>query len=164
MHPSLLTRRRRGGSAAAAEQFLLFRVGGETYGLGLEGLWEVMPPEGITGLPTPAHQVCSALAYRGHRLPLVRLAELFGVPADRVPATAQVLLLDAPGRTLGILVDQVLELLEVPSTGIAPMPQLATTLSPRLFRGLCARDEGAVVLLRAEGLGELPDVVRFDGQ
>jgi purine-binding chemotaxis protein CheW len=164
VHPSLLTRRSRRGSTASAEQFLLFRVGGETYGLGIEGLWEVMPPEGITGLPTAAHQVCSALAYRGHRLPLVRLAELFGVPADRVPASAQVLLLDAPGRTLGILVDEVLDLLEVPAARITPMPRLATTLAPRLFRGLCGREERAVILLRAEGLGELPDVVRFDGQ
>jgi len=161
---SVRSRRPADGSAGAADQFLLFGVGEVLCGLPVDGLWEVMPPEGVTELPTPAHQVCTALAYRGHRLPLVRMAELFGAGTDRVPATARVLLLEAHGRPFGILVDRVLEMLEVPPGAIARMPSLATTLALSLFRGVCARPGGAVVLLSPEGLGELPDVRDFRGE
>jgi purine-binding chemotaxis protein CheW len=161
---SVLARRARAAPAAATEQFLLCSVGGVTYGIGVESLWEVLPPDGMTALPTPTHQPCTALAYRGHRLPLVRLAVLFGAPADGVPASARVLLLDARGRTLGILVDQVQEVAEVAGAAIAPMPALATLLDSRIFRGVCRGPQGIVILLRAEGLGDLPDVVRFQGQ
>jgi purine-binding chemotaxis protein CheW len=164
VHAGVQTRRPRPGPAAAAERFLFFRVGGETYGTGIESLWEVLQPDGVTELPTPAHQICTALAYRGQRLPLVRLAELFGVPADRVAPSARVLLLDASGSTLGVLVDQVEGVIDVPCSGIAPMPFLATQLDPRLFRGVCARHGRVVVLLSAVGLGQLPDVVRFQGE
>jgi purine-binding chemotaxis protein CheW len=159
-----MTRRPRTAPAAATERFLLFRVGGETYGVAIEAVWEVLPPEGVTGLPTPPHQLCTALAYRGHRLPLVRLAELFGAPADGVLPSARVLLLDAHGRTLGLLVDQVMGTFEVATSRIGPMPLLATLLDPRLFRGACSRDGGVLVLLRADALGELPEVTRFLGE
>ncbi len=164
MRAGVMTRRSRTLPAAATERFLLFRIGGETYGVAIEGVWEVLPPEGVTGLPTPPHQLCTALAYRGHRLPLVRLAELFGAPADRVLPSARVLLLDARGRTLGLLVDQVLGTFEVATSRIGPMPLLATVLDPRLVRGVCSHDGRVIVLLRTEALGELPEVMRFLGE
>jgi hypothetical protein len=63
----------------AREQVLLFRVGESLYGIGIRGLWEVLSPEGITSLPTPQYQICTALAYRGRiQSPATRLT--FGGP------------------------------------------------------------------------------------
>jgi chemotaxis signal transduction protein len=157
----VLARRAQPPPPAATDQFLLFRVGAETYGLGVEALWEVLPPEGITA---PPHQVCTALAYRGRRLPLVRLAALFGVAELSVPPTARVLLAQAGGSSFGLLVDQVLEVVRVPGPAIAPVPFLATVLDPQLFRGVTGRDGRAILLLRAEGLGGLPEVAGFRGE
>ncbi len=160
---TVLRRAVRGRAAApvAREQVLLFRVGESLYGLGIRGLWEVMSPEGITGLPTPQYQICTALAYRGQRLPLVRLGELFGVSADSVPPNARVLLTQGRGKPLGLLVDEVLEVVDIDPQRIAPMPAMASMLNPALFRGLVSKDGGVIILVSEDGLGGMTEVARF---
>jgi purine-binding chemotaxis protein CheW len=149
--------------AAAREQLLLFRVGEGVYGIGVRGLWEVMSPDGITSLPTPPYQICTALAYRGQRFPLIRLRELFGDSANSVPTSARVLLTQSQGRALGLLVDEVLGVVEIDPQRIAPMPVQASALGPALFRGVVEREAQVIILVDADGLGNLPDVARFAG-
>ena len=143
------------------EQFLLFRVGDEIYGLGIRGLWEVLLPEGVTDLPTAPYQVCTALAYRGRRIPLVRMGELFGVASDKLPSTARVLLTQGLGRPLGLLVDEVLEVVHVDPARIAKVPAMATLLSPGFFRGLFSRNDRVILLIDQEGLAGFEQVVGF---
>lgn len=160
---TLARRQARGRKPApvAREQVLLFRVGEEVYGIALQGLWEVLPPEGVTGLPTPPHQICTSLAYRGRKLPLVRLCELFGVSSTSVPPTSRVLLTQARGKPLGLLVDEVVGMAEVDAARIARLPALATLLSPAFFRGVFSRDNRVVLLVSGDGLGSLSEVASF---
>ncbi len=153
--------RGRVAAPAAREQVLLFRVGGVLCGIGVRGMWEVLPPEGISSLPTPSHQICTALAYRGRRLPLIRLGALFGTSVDRVPSSARVLLTQGRGHALGLLVDEVLEVVEADPQRIAPMPALASVLSSGLFRGLVSCDDRVIIVIDEEGLGAMPEVTRF---
>lgn len=159
--PAKQRARARNDGPAVREQFLLFRVGDEIYGMGLRGLWEVLLPEGVTVLPTPPYQVCTALAYRGRRIPLIRMGELFGVAADKVLPSARVLLTQGQGRPLGLLVDEVLEVAEVDPARIAPVPPIATLLNPRFFRGLFSRGGRVIVLMDAEGLAGFEQVAGF---
>jgi purine-binding chemotaxis protein CheW len=161
-----LARRRSHGPpvvGTARERLLLFCVGSETYGVGIRALWEVLLPEGVTDLPTPPYQVCTALAYRGRRLPLVRMSELFGVPAKSVPVSARVVLIQSAGGPLGLLVDAVLGVLEIDMARILPIPRLATQLGAGIFRGVFAREGSAVLVVGEDGLGALEEVVRFSG-
>jgi len=145
----------------AREQVLLFRVGEGLYGIGIRGLWEVLSPEGFTSLPTPPYQICTALAYRGRRLPLVRLGALFGVSADSVPPSARVLLTQGHGQPLGLLVDGVLGVVEIDPQRITPMPAQASMLSPALFRGLVGKEDRVIILVSEDGLGDMAEVARF---
>lgn len=147
--------------AVAQEQVLLFRVGECLCGLGLRGLWEVLSPDGVTELPTPSYQICTALAYRGRRLPLVRMSELFGLSAERVLPTARVLLIQGQGRPLGLLVDEVLGVVDVNPQRVTAMPTQASLLSPGLFRGLFSRESQVVILLSEDGLGGMAEVGQF---
>lgn len=148
-------------AVGAREKLLLFRVGGETYGVSIAGLWEVLLPEGVTTLPTPPYQVCTALAYRGQSLPLVRLSELFAVPSTAVPATARVLLVRGRGRPAGLLADGVLEVAEVETARIQPFPALATTLNRGFFRGVLAWKGRVIFVIDEAALAEFDEVQRF---
>jgi purine-binding chemotaxis protein CheW len=157
--------RRRSRTAASTagtrERFLLFRVGGGVYAVGIGGLWEVLLPEGVTTLPTPPYQVCTGLAYRGKRLPLIRLGELFAPPSAGVPATARVLLLRGGERAVGLLTDDVLEVAEIEVARLRPLPALATTLPRGFFRGAFAWKERVVLVIDEAAPGEFEEVVRF---
>ena len=150
-----------GGTTAVREKVLLFRVGDGTYGVSLGGLWEVLLPEGVTTLPTPPYQVCTVLAYRGKRLPLIRLSELFASSAVAVPATARVLLVRGLGQPVGLLVDDVLEVAEVDVGRIQPFPALATTLRREFFRGALAWRGRIIFVIDDTALSGFDEVLRF---
>jgi purine-binding chemotaxis protein CheW len=162
---TLVTRKTRGRTVTpvAREQILLFRVGDGVYGIGLRDLWEVLSPEGITALPTPPYQICTVLAYRGRKLPLIRLGEMFGVSGNSVPPTARVLLMRARGKPFGLLVDEVVEMTEADPGRIAKVPALATLLNPEFFRGIFSRGDRVVLVLDGDGLGRMGEVVSFYG-
>ncbi len=148
--------------AAAREKVLLFRIGEAVYGIGIAGLWEVLPLDGMTGLPTPPHQVCTSLAYRGRTLPLVRLPELFEASGAAVPPSARILLMHALGKPLGLLVDEVLGMADIDPRRIGALPAAATQLSPTFFRGIGRAGDRLVMLLSGDGLAGMDDVVAFD--
>lgn len=150
-----------GGATAVREKLLLFRVGDGTYGVSLGGLWEVLLPLGVTMLPTPPYQVCTALAYRGKNLPLIRLSQLFASSATAVPATTRVLLVRGSGQPIGLLADDVLEVAEVEVGRIQPFPALATTLPREFFRGVLAWRGRIIFVIDDAALGGFDEVVRF---
>jgi purine-binding chemotaxis protein CheW len=159
--PAKRQARTRAEGPTVQEKFLLFRVGEEIYGMGLRGLREVLLPDGMTFLPTPPYQVCVALDHRGRRIPVIRMRALFeGSPAG-VPPTARVLLTQGQARPIGLLVDEVLEMVEVDPGRIGAVPALATLLDPSCFRGLFTRQERIILLVNEDGLGGLDEVVQF---
>jgi len=64
-------------------------------------------------------------------------------------------------RPIGLLVDEVLEMVEVDPGRIGAMPALATLLDPSCFRGLFTRQERIILLVNEDGLGGLDEVVQF---
>lgn len=159
--PARRQARIRAEGAAVREKFLLFRVGEETYGMGLRGLREVLPPDGVTVLPTPPYQVCGTLEHRGRRIPVIRMRALFEGAAAGTPRTARVLLTQGQGRALGLLVDEVLEMAEVDPARIAAVPALATLLPSACFRGLFTRQGRIILLVSEDGLAGLDEVGQF---
>jgi chemotaxis signal transduction protein len=89
------------------------------------------------------------------------MSELFGMSAERVLPTARVLLIQGQGRPLGLLVDEVLGVVDVNPQRVGAMPTQASLLSPQLFRGLFSRESQVVILLSEDGLGGMAEVAQF---
>lgn len=149
------------GVGSDCEKLLRFQVGGGSYAIAIGGLWEVLLPEGVTLLPSQPYQVCTALAYRGGALPLLRLRELFQLPSSMIPGSARVLLARGGGQPVGLLVDEVLDVIEVERDRVLPFPVMASTLDPRLFRGVTRWQGRPLLVVDGEGVGQLDLVERF---
>ncbi|WP_262030997.1 chemotaxis protein CheA [Microvirga sp. Mcv34] len=108
---------------------MLVRIGGETYGLPMDGVLEtaVVPASRI--LPI---QGSEAFVLRGRTLPLVRLADLLEIPSGSVPgAGTKVIVMRLGDEKVGIAVDGFAERMDVlmrPMAGIlTDMPGLLGT-------------------------------------
>ena len=55
--------------------------------------------------------------------------------------------------------DEVLEMVEVDGSQIAPLPTLATILDPACFRGVITHQERVVLLVSEDGLDSLDEVI-----
>ncbi len=147
------TRQEEDGTGTASEetaQFVTFRVAGEEYALAIEDVEEIVRvPDAIRDIPgTPSH-VLGLVDLRGRALPLVTLRGLFGLPAREVDEAARVLVVRARAGLstmppVGIVVDDVHEVLSVPRTTIEPTPALlARTGDLAEITGICRLEGGA---------------------
>jgi purine-binding chemotaxis protein CheW len=92
------------------ERIVLFRAGGERYGMPLDAIREVVVPQPpFARVPRAAPAVRGAMNLRGRVVAVVELAPLLGCPPDELgPAQGHVLILDRDRRGLGLLVSSVL--------------------------------------------------------
>ncbi len=101
-----------------ASRMVVFRAGGERFGLPLEAVREVVVPQPpFARVPRAPAAVRGAMNLRGRVLAVVELAPLLGLGAEALgPGQGHVLVLDRARRGLGLLVASVLgvEPLEAP--------------------------------------------------
>jgi purine-binding chemotaxis protein CheW len=89
---------------------VLFRAGGERFGLPLEAVREVVIPQPpFARVPRTGAAVRGAMNLRGRVVAVVDLAPLVGLPPQALgPGQGQVVVLDRDRRALGLLIEGVL--------------------------------------------------------
>ncbi|MBK1665439.1 chemotaxis protein CheW [Rhodospirillum rubrum] len=130
-------------------QLVSFEVAGQEYALPIERVQEIVQiPNLITDVPnTPAH-VLGVMTLRNRLLPLVGLREMFGLPTLALTETNKIVVVSlegggsGSGRSVGVVMDSVKEVLRVGHALIDPMPAL---------------------LARTGNLGEIEAICRLQG-
>jgi purine-binding chemotaxis protein CheW len=133
---------------------VLFRLGGERFGLPLGAVREVVVPQPpFARVPRVSDAVRGVMNLRGRVVAVVDLAELMGLAPQPLEAgRGHVLILDHGKRALGLLVGGVLGVEAVPP------PEAG---GGELVRGLTSASFGAVTLLGPEALQD--EAVRLFG-
>ena len=124
-----------------ATRQVLFRAGGERFGLPLEAVREVVIPQPpFARVPRAGAAVRGAMNLRGRVVAVVDLAALVGLAAEAlVGGRGQVLVLDRDRRALGLLVGQVI--------GVEPLAPERAEPPGSMVRGVGNLEGGAVTLL-----------------
>lgn len=116
-----------GGLAGAAgeEQFVVFRLMNEEYGVAIEAVQEIVRvPEGIASVPRAPAFVEGVVNLRGTVIPLVDQRRRFGLPACERNDRQRIVVLTVRGVRTGFIVDSVSEVMRIPKAGIGPAPDL----------------------------------------
>lgn len=133
-----------GTGASVSCQFVTFRVEGQTYGIPISSVREIIRWSRVTPLPNQPAHACGVLNLRGTIIPIHDLrARLSGV---RTSANdTHVIVITCLGtQSLGILVDAVSDILTVdPSELRTPPAIVETTLS----QALVTTEDGRLVTI-----------------
>lgn len=117
-----------GNVAGLAGKYMTFKLADEEYGLQILRVLEIIGVMDITSVPRASEFIRGVINLRGKVIPVADLRLLFGM--ERVEATDQTVIivvqltLDGGEITMGILVDRVMEVLDIPSDQIEPPPGL----------------------------------------
>ncbi len=96
-----------GRSAVTLRAFLSFRVAGQLYGLPLEYIREVAPFKGDLAIVAKADEAMIGLIkLRDAVLPLMSLASLMGLEANRVDGSSRIIVIEHGGDLIGLVVDE----------------------------------------------------------
>ncbi|MBI5440892.1 MAG: chemotaxis protein CheW [Deltaproteobacteria bacterium] len=138
--------------SAAKLQLLCFRVGGRAFGVDIMAIREILRNQKFTPVPHMPPSVAGVLNLRGDLIAVVDMHRvLLRENVSTGAEDSKLVVVCARGRTLGLLVDQVLDVVSVGVESLMPIP--AGT-----------RDPNPVVLgafRREEGSGEVAVLVRL---
>jgi two-component system chemotaxis sensor kinase CheA len=118
-------------------RLLMCRRGGQTYGLPLNSVREV-----VTVADTVSLGGKRSLDIRGETVPLEDLADLLGATAPELPAQSSAMVIAAAGKRIAVACDQVIGDEEVVAKGLGPM--LSET---RGYLGAAILGDGEIALI-----------------
>lgn len=131
-------------------KYLTFLLGAEEYGLEILKVQEIIKLMDITRLPQSLEFIRGVINLRGKVVPVVCLRRKFGM--ETVDSTEKTCIIvvqavrDGEPITIGIIVDEVSEVLDIPGEDIAPPPALGKAISGDFILGM-AKGEGTVKIL-----------------
>jgi purine-binding chemotaxis protein CheW len=122
------------------EQLLTFVIAGENLAMALGTVEEVLGCGRITRVPSMPRFVRGAMNLRGRALPVIDLAAKLGFAETVVTRWTCLLAIRAQIQgeptLLGVLVDEVNQLHEVPREQLEPTPSFGTSVHPSYLRGM----------------------------
>jgi purine-binding chemotaxis protein CheW len=108
------------------QQVLCFALAGEAYALPILKVREIQAQAAITRIPKAPPYMPGVINLRGAIVPILELRQRFALgeaPSDTRPV---IIIVEVQGRTLGIRVDSVSDVLDLDSAAIRPAPELGT--------------------------------------
>lgn len=135
-------------NAMADEQFIIFRLGRQDYGIPIAAVGEIArPPERLTRLPKAPAFVDGVMNLRGSIVPIVDLRRRFDLGDTEQAGSRRILMLAIGGVTAGFLVDSVSEILKVIPDAICPAPELSPEQMRLISRVINLEASGRLILL-----------------
>jgi purine-binding chemotaxis protein CheW len=132
-------------------QYLTFLLNGEVFALGILSIKEIIEYASPTVVPLTPPYVRGVINLRGAVVPVLDLSIRFGKPASPVTKRTCILILEieVAGEThdLGVLVDAVNAVLEIPSEDIQPPPAFGTYVQMDFIEGMGKLNGRFVILL-----------------
>lgn len=124
------------GTQFAAREVLSFKLGTEEYGIEILKVQEIRgyeAPTRIAGTPTFMKGVVNL---RGVIVPIVDMRVRFSLPEVKYDAFTVVIILNVAGRTVGIVVDSVSDVLELGADQIRAVPDFNAQVDADYITGL----------------------------
>ena len=134
------------------QQFLTFTVDKEEYGVDIMTVREIKGWTETTRLPNSPEFVRGVINLRGLIIPIFDLRSRFHLGVTEATAKHVIIIFVVNGRSIGILVDTVSDILVVNSDQIKTAPTADTQVDSSFISGLISLDNRMVVLLAIEKL------------
>lgn len=148
-------------------QLATFRLGAEEYAVNVAQVHEIVRLSAITSVPRAPHFVEGVINLRGRIVPVIDLAKRFALPARERTKSTRIIITELDGRTVGMLVDAVTEVLRLPGSAIEPAPELLTTgISQDYIMGIGKLDARLLILLdlpRVLSRGDAEALLELEG-
>lgn len=132
-------------------QYLTFSLGQEMFAVGILHIREIIEYGNVTTVPMMPSFVRGVINLRGSVVPVLDLAARFGrAPCEITRRSCIVIIeLESEGeqQELGVIVDAVSEVLEIPGTEIEPAPAFGARIRTDFIAGMGKVNDSFVIIL-----------------
>jgi purine-binding chemotaxis protein CheW len=132
------------------QQYLTFSLGGEVFALGILNVKEIIEFGNITEIPMMPAFIRGVINLRGAVVPVIDLSARFGGAASTVSRRTCIVIVELgegeERQDLGVIVDAVNEVLEIPRADIEPPPSFGAKIRADFILGM-GKVEGRFVII-----------------
>jgi purine-binding chemotaxis protein CheW len=133
-----------------SEPFILFELAGTTYGVPSRAVQQVELVEHITPVPNAPPAVEGVMFSRGQVIPAVNLRVRFGFEKAIHDLRTRLIVVNAKGRLVGLIVDSAREFISIPSSAIQPPNEAISGLKGKYLEGIATLDERIILILNLD--------------
>ncbi len=151
-----------GGSPA---QYLTFQLGGEMFAVGILNVKEIIEYGHLTEIPMMPAFIRGVINLRGAVVPVIDLAARFGGKTTEVSRRTCIVILEVADQDfrsdIGIMVDAVSEVLEIPASEIEPPPSFGAKIRADFIFGMGKVAGKFVIILNINSVLSVEEISRI---
>jgi purine-binding chemotaxis protein CheW len=136
-----------------ANKYLFFKIGKESYGVGIRFVIEIIELQSISSVPDMPDYVKGVINLRGKVIPIVDLRLRFDMDEREYDNRTCIIVTEVDGILVGFLVDTVEEVLEITDKNIEPPPKFKSISGrDRYISGMGKAGEAIKILIDVDKL------------
>jgi len=136
-----------GGKAMATKQEVIFKLGGEEYGLDIMKVYGIEKYQQITKVPNTPEYIEGIINLRGEVHPIYNLRKKFKMPEKPIDDDTKMIIVNSNDMMVGFIVDAVSEIRHIEESDIKPGPKLISGIDRRYIIGVGKVGERMIILL-----------------
>jgi len=154
-------------------QFLTFLVGQERFAISILDVKEIIEISTVTPVPMTPGYIHGVINLRGNVVPVIDLSARLGHSCTEISKRSCIILVEIEltdsSQLIGMLVDEVKEILEIPSENIQAAPDFGTDIRTDFIQAMGRVGDDFIILLAInrvlsiEELSQLEQVPQFQG-
>lgn len=140
-------------AAVEEKQYLTFMLGGEMFSISILCIKEIIWYANLTEVPMMPACIRGVINLRGAVVPVMDLSNRFGKPSTPVIKSTCIVIVEVPTavegehQNMGVVVDSVQAVLEIPTSEIEPAPSFGAKIRPDFIEGIAKVNGKFVILL-----------------
>jgi len=121
---------------AQQDKYLTFKIADEFYGIEIKHVIEIVGVQKITPVPNIKHYINGIINLRGNITPVLEVRKRFGL--ETIPYTERTcfIVVNVSNSSVGLIVDQVSEVINIPEAQISQPPQTNKGSHSRFIQGI----------------------------
>jgi len=149
------------------DKYLTFHLAGEDYGIEIAYVTEIIGIQKIAEVPDMPDFVKGVINLRGKVIPVMDVRTRFKLkPRDYDDRTC-IIVVDIDDNAVGLVVDEVREVADIPESQVEPPPKTGKKTSSRFIKGMGKMDDEVKIILNVSQLlydDELEKIAAVSGE
>ncbi|MFZ4539821.1 chemotaxis protein CheW [Propionivibrio sp.] len=155
----------------APTQYLTFALGGEMFAVGILNVKEIIEYGNLTEIPMMPAFIRGVINLRGAVVPVIDLAARFGGKSTELGKRTCIVIVEVPDgqdgqivrHDIGIMVDAVSEVLEIPASEIEPPPSFGAKIRADFIFGMGKVAGKFVIILEINKVLSVEEIAQLTG-
>ncbi len=131
-------------------QVVVFQLANEFFGIDIASVESIIKMQDITRLPQSPDFFEGIINLRGKILPVIDLRKRLNLSAMEKTLESRIVITSYTTTTLGLIVDQVEEVIDIDDSLVEPPPPITSSLNTEFIRGIAKTGQMLIILLDLE--------------